>query len=321
MAVSHRVRGVSFVLWFGLAPTYGEPQLEALGHPYRNTKVRIEWSVASNAIPPSIRVFNVSPARWSFTWLSNLVALGEFKKREEAMAALWPALRGRDTHYTDDGPQGSRTSLVINPSMGRFLYYREGVIALPKQPVEGVPSEEDALRAALALFPKLGLSPDDLLRRPGTQRIHYTRDLTTRSSYGNAEKRVIARGLYLVRAVDGFGINGIGTCGGMRIRFGNHGKIAEMEIVWPELDSPRTVTTANKTLIVDWIRQGKTTIATDIDPARIQELTITNATLWYFGHNATQSQRRMYPFVCLDAITEVNGRKENLSINCPIIDD
>jgi hypothetical protein len=107
----------------------------------------------------------------------------------------------------------------------------------------------------------------------------------------------------------------------MRIRFGSHGKIAELELVWRNIHSPHAVPAADTNQIAEWIRRGKATIETDAAPASIKRLTITNANIFYLGHNGSEHQSRMYPFVNLGAIAEVNSRQVSVSVNCPITSD
>lgn len=294
-------------------------RLNELGHPFKNESLAVNWAVPTNAIPEFLSVFKVSPAQWNQGFLSNVIAIGDFKDPARSFKALRPAMRGSDARYTDEALQGARTSIILNPSIGRVLYYREGVVALPTQPVQGVPSEEEALRLALEFFSKLELPTAELRRRPGTQNVYYTRDVTTRSTYGSREKKVIARGLYLVRGIDGFGVDGVGTCGGMSIRYGNHGQIAEMELVWPRVHSPSSVPVAQTNQILSRIREGKATIATDYEPREIRSLTITNATIWYFGSKGPPVQRSMEPFLSLDGIAKVREQHVPVRVNCPII--
>jgi hypothetical protein len=209
MAVIRAFPCFGVFVWASALTGCGSSVLEELGHPYRNDRVKIHW-VATNAIPASLNLFTVSPARWSSEFLSNLVVLCGFEASDEVIKSLAPAQNGHDANYSDESPKGSRKAIVLNPSRGRVYFHNGGVVALPKQEIVGVPSEQEALASALVVLSKLGLSTNDLHRRPRTGELHYTREIRRQWSYGNPVKQVIARGLYLVRAVDGIGINGLG---------------------------------------------------------------------------------------------------------------
>ena len=300
------------------------PQLEEMGHPFKNNDLAVEWRLPTS-LPASLNSYKVGTVKWSSQFLSNIVALGEFKSPQMILGQLAPALKGHDVMVTDDAPQNSRKTIVANPSRGRIYLVQEGVKALPRDAVEGVPTEERVLESALSLLAMLGISKDELRRKPNTGDIFVMRDVTTHTrrdkATGTMSKRVIARGAFLFRQVDGIGIAGRGMCGGLHINYGNHGRIAELELVWRNIHSSRSVPTVDTNQLAKWLRQGKGAIETEEDPSAITGLTITNATVFYFGNNGSDYQSRMLPFVNLGAIAEVGGKSVNVSVNAPIVGD
>jgi hypothetical protein len=301
------------------------PQLEEFGHPLKNKDLKVDWQIRTNCLPSTLNIYNVGTARWTPQFLSNVVALGEFNDPRKIFEQLSPAINGRDVMVTDDAPRHSRKSIVANPSRGRIYFVQEGVKALPRDVVEGVPTEPKVLESALTLLSNLGISKAELRRKPNSNELFVLRDVTTHSrrdkTTGIMVKRDIARGIFLFRQVDRIGIAGRGVCGGLHINYGNHGKIAEMEFVWRNLHSPRNVPAGDTNQVAKWILQGKATIETEENPASIKRLTITNANIFYLGHNGSEHQSRMYPFVNLGAIAEVNSRQVSVSVNCPITSD
>lgn len=125
-----------------------------------------------------------------------------------------------------------------------------------------------------------------------------------------------------MRALDGFGVNGVGTSGGLRVRFGDHGKLHELHLLWPRMHSPRTARTANVSLLLSWIRKGKSTVQLFGDKARasqITALTLTNASVWYFGQSDAR-QTSIYPFLSLDALANIDGETVPARVSCPVLD-
>ena len=94
-----------------------------------------------------------------------------------------------------------------------------------------------------------------------------------------------------------------------------------MQLVWRNIHSPENVPAGDTNQLAKWIRQGKATIETEEDPSAITRLTITNATVFYFGNNGSDSQTQMFPFVNLGAIAELGRKRVNVSVNSPIIAD
>lgn len=301
------------------------PQLEDFGYPLQNKELVVAWMTATNQFPASLNVYQVGTAAWSPEFLSNIVTLGEFKEPSIVLKALAPALNGQDARFSEDAPRGSRKSLVLNPSKGRLYFRHEGVIALPREPVMGVPSEDKVLDSALAILSKLNISKDQLRRKLNSEELFTLRDVTTHGqrdkATGKVIKEVIARGVFIYRRVDGIGVAGRGTCGGLHVNFGNNGRIAEMELVWRNIHSPRRLPVADTNQIAKWIRQGKATTETEEDPSAIKRLTVTNAVVFYFGNNGSEHQSNMYPFVNLGAVAELNEKRISLEVNCPLVED
>lgn len=160
-----------------------EVQLQLFGEPLVAEGLTVHWQVPSNAIPPSLRVYKVSPPAWAGSFLSNLIAVCAFDDRESAWKALAPALTFRDASYIEEIPVSNgqrqlRKSVVINPSRGRVFYHGEDALAPPKQAPRSVPSETEVLQRALAVLGKLGISISELYRNPNTEDIygHGTRE-------------------------------------------------------------------------------------------------------------------------------------------------
>lgn len=307
-------------------PCFGELRLDSLGEPFAARDIPIHWNVPSNAIPCSINVFKVSPPQWSHAFLSNLIALCEFRRPETAHKALALALKGRDASYIEEsnGQAARRKSIVLNPTKGRVFYQGEHAIVLPKQVPEWVPSEAEALQRGLFILQRLDLSTNEL-RRKQTGAFHVTHEIRSQWGYTQRNGHVTVRGIYLIRAVDGFGIEGGGTCGGIRLSFGNHGKLHELHLIWPKIHTPRSKPTADVPEILSRIRRGKGTVALPGDkaePTDIAALTVTNALVLYFAHGALEArQTTMQPFLSLDAVAEIGERKVGVKVNCPLIED
>lgn len=321
MTVAFRMR----LLWLYLLSTAGcsgtGVHLEEFGDVYKPKKVEIVWA-ATNSIPRSLKVFKVLPTTFTEASLSNLIWLAGFKDIQQVRQQLAPALRQQDAYY--ESPT-EKKYIGLSPARGRIYILDKTVIALPRQPIEGVPSEDQALELAFDVLNKVGIEKSQVAKKWGTDEWQMLRDRRERGqrdkSTGKLVKTVTAQGVFLYRALDGVAVNGRGVCGGAHVVFGNRGKVAELEIVWRNLQRKEELPVANAEQLMAAIRKGKAVIQTEIDSAQITKLTITKAVPYYFGENGREVQKSVHPFVGLVAKATAHGNTTDATLYCPLIVD
>jgi hypothetical protein len=298
-----------------------EPSLDDMGHPYYGKDVEIIWEAPTNQLPTSLKVFEVLPASFSETTVSNLIVAAGFEEQAKARARLRPASRGK-TAFFEELETGKY--LRFSPELGHISYVNHRVIALPSQPVERVPTKEKTLELALALLPALEITESELARKPDGNQLQLAHILQEHGSFDKQErkvvKRAIAQGVIISRAVDGVAFNGRGDCGNVRVLFGNHEEIAELQVVWRKLRPKREVKVAAKEQIMQWIRNGHAVIEGDgsVHPSQIKQLTITQISACYLGKDVSEKQKTVYPYAMLTATAKTDFTNTVVRLNCPI---
>jgi len=295
------------------------PNLEGTGLPLRNPDIRIEWLASSNRIPRELMVFKVLPAEFSEAFVKKVVALCEFSNSAVVLGKLKPSFQGQDAWF-----QGADNKYVsFSPSKGRVYFTNDRAIPLPGAVIEGVPSDEEVLKRALIILLEFGVKESELRRKPDTNELfvlHDVRHLGQRNKEtGKLERKVIARGVWLSRAVNEIGLAGQGVSGGIRVVFGNQGQIAEIEFVWRRLVERKPVRCADAKEILQVIRNGKAFVQNVENPALIKSLRIVDATVYYLGEDSLREQREMYPFISLKAEATFAGKTTEVFVNCPLI--
>jgi hypothetical protein len=104
------------------------------------------------------------------------------------------------------------------------------------------------------------------------------------------------------------------------VSFGNHAKIAELQVAWRNLTLDRKVPVASPAQIIQWVRDGKAVIDTGlaIVPFQIKKLTITRITPYYLGKDAFEVQKVVYPYAMLTATADTGFTNSVVRLSCPI---
>lgn len=297
----------------------GVPALGNMGDPFEPHGVEIFWQ-STTRLPAILNVYQTEPKIFPEAVISNLVTVAGFKEPKTAHDALKGALRGKTASYQEPG---TKRYLRIAPDSGHILYQNFAVIALPRESSEGVPEKGRALELALKLLPLLGLNEAELARKPDgkLQLAHVLREqgrLIQKAT--NEVKRTVMQGIVMGRSVEGVPFNGRGDCGGVRVSFGSHEQMAELQVVWPNLKASRRVFVADEKQILKWVKEGQAVIEHDgsINTAQIKELTITEAIPYYLGQDVTERQKTVYPYAVLKAKADAGVTNVVVHLSCPI---
>ncbi len=310
------------ILAFALCASSSEGQ-GVKGRPFVLKDYEITWLAPTNHLPTKVWIYKVVPAKFSESQISNLLGICQFKAVDRKRVPLdYPV---KDKHLLHFEDKDETRYLDIAPTLGFIQYYDSTAKALGREPVEKVPSEEQSLDLTLKILSKLGIPADQFATKPNSKELKVLR---TRGERGGIDKKtgtelsriVDSRGVILIRQVDGISFTGLGTSGGVRSVFGNHGKIAELQINWRNLQQDRSCTMPTAGEFLKQIKQGSTMLApqSQIEVEQIQKLAITKVTLSYLGALGDEPQDMIYPFASLDAAIQVQETNTVIQLNSPL---
>ncbi len=302
--------------------------LEAFGEAFDGQNVEIVWKVPRGEVPASLDTFSVLPTVFSREVVSNVIDLCGFKDAEQVRAVFGDVAAGKPVFYQEPFPGKPvlGKSLRIVPANGYINYFDPTASSLPGVPAQGVPSQERALELAVRLLPKLGIEASNLARKSDGNQLAYFVTTKTNARFDKAQKKAVeevaARGVILFRQVNGISFSGPSDCGGLRVEFGNNGRIKELALSWRNLKAgkPRTIT--SQTELVQSIKQGQAVIRLPEgfgDAAKLKTLTITQLTAYYFGMSGPEPQKTVFPYAMLTATADTGVTNVPVSLNCPIL--
>jgi hypothetical protein len=297
--------------------------IDKLGEPFYSANLKVVWKATNNP-PAAVRVFKVVPGEFSTAVISNILALGGFTERDALKAP-------RNTRAFSK--ENEQRTLSIAPKFGVVIYSDGKAEAAihPREPVEGLPDDAEAVRLASAILPKLELSGSDFMPKADGTGPNLNVAATRSRGYGDkATGKLIhedvARSVSLARQLDTFEIVGGGQQG-VRVTFGNHARISSLELNWSRVKLVGSYPFASPKQIVEWIRQGRarvasleTTGARWIDVKDIKQLAVLEISPRYFAGHRDEPLDTWYPYALLKAEAELSrDDKEIVWLSCPII--
>jgi hypothetical protein len=299
------------------------PSLQHAGTAFLPADFEIAWSVPTNQQPKPLWVYKNVPQDFSDKAISNLMALGSFTVREkrklpsEIMAADKDALHFRtkdETRY-----------LTILPSRG-WIEYADNSADDVTKPIKGVPDDSTAQELALKLLNQIGISADELATKPNSSELLTFQEVRRLGHFdkkqGKRVEEVNSRGIFFIRQIDGIHFAGIGVAGGFFVRFTSNAKVAELRLVWRNLQPYTKYEVASPDRIIRWIKEGKAVMpAPNVSPSEIRKLTINQISPLYMGALGDEPQDFTYPFASLNAVADLGQTNVNVQLYCPIIDE
>jgi hypothetical protein len=269
-------------------------------------------------MPLSAAVYGVVSGPFSPAVLSNLSVLAGLTEKDRGKPS-WDDVQPKDLWYSDSG--GNRT-LGVLPDRGHAVIRSKNAIALPHQPVEGVPSESEALRLAEAILPKIGIDRAQLAHRAGSDQVRYTKGVQRRGSFDKQQGKIVttevARAVFLIRSFGGVPSFGWGRGGGIWFNFGNHGQLAELDLTWRAAEPMRLRAAATKEQFVDWLRKGQCVCRLD-QPERVRALIVTNVSAYYLELSGREQQQEIYPMAELEAAAQLAETNLPVRLYCPLL--
>lgn len=218
--------------------------------------------------------------------------------------------------------------LGIFPPMG-WLYYRdERATALGKERAKGVPSEAEAVELALRYLDKLTIDRCQFAKKDHGSELQAYWNLQDRSWFDKAKgepvSEVISRGVAFVRQIDGVGFTGRGSDGGFSIRFASEGKVADLELVWRNLERQQLCKAISPAQTMDRIKQDRARMVpmTAVNLMGAKKLTINKMVPYYLGQSGDTPQEFVYPFAALECTLDFEGRSSTgVVLKCSILAD
>ena len=135
-----------------------EISLEQLGYQFYSKTLEIEWKLATNQLPATVRTFKVVPMTFSPAIISNLVSWGGFTESNR----VWSSDGGKRFPYDTliFRKADNRQWLTIDPASGQAHLYNPILKwAMP----EGVPDKPRAYFLATNMLQRLGFSTNELI--------------------------------------------------------------------------------------------------------------------------------------------------------------
>ena len=233
----------------------------------------------------------------------------------------------QDTNgVTFKSPDGSRT-LAISFSTGNIRYDTPEPHYSPTNLAQGVPQMSEMPKLTKNFLQKIGIKPSEVMRNTnGAPRFNFWEPFTEYypKDYPKGKPAITNiefRAVNFSRSVDGAEVAGdAGHCG---IEFGEHGKISQIHLSWPDLKRYKSAPTLKPQAIMQLLREGKAhqgaTLDSvgDIDWMSVKSVTIKQAWPCYFAGDSNL----LYPFLVLWTTVDTNHRNVAVGIDCPIIDE
>ena len=307
-------------VWPLIADGATEIPLEDLGRRFSPpTNLAIEWK-ATSGLPAQVTVYEVVGREFSPVVISNLMALGGWKTDQRTRV---PG-RGRmpqDKHIVHFGREDEPKQLSVYPPAGLIQYRDSQACASPSGRAEAVPDEAEALRLARAFLNGLEIDEQDLAKDTnGEPRV--VRAKITQGGQGIAE--VISRTVNFTRQIDGIPFTG-SNFGGVGITFGNGGKIANLEVVWPSLKAKQKLSTASPAQLMAHVKRGRSALRWGPGSdellesiSKVQRVTVNEVKAYYLGSSMDNMRKTILPFATLEITAHLPNTNYVVSLNAPM---
>ncbi|HTS17699.1 MAG TPA: hypothetical protein VMP11_09010 [Verrucomicrobiae bacterium] len=308
------------------------PALERAGAPFVPANCEVEWSVPTNHLLGPLWVYKTIPQHFPDQAVSNLVALGSFTARDrekitdEDLARASAEERAMATDVLAYESEDERRNLVVCPATG-YIFYIDQEVDDVHCPIEDVPSEAKAQELGLKLFAQFGFSRPEIVNKPNSSEPLAFKEPRNRSHFDREQGKLVkdgvySRGVFFVREIDGVSFAGIGVAGGFYVRFASHAKVAELELVWRNLQPYKRYQVASPAQILRWIREGKAVMpGPNVEPGSVKKLTITDISPLYMGELGEKPQEFTHPFANLGTLADTGQTNISVQLYCPILTD
>jgi hypothetical protein len=302
------------------------PSFKGDGLPFIPVNCEITWAAPTNQLPKTVWIYKTIRQHFSDEAVSNLVALGSFtmhdrKELSELSAEERPQLSAEGWAIVRDPlvfqNEGEKRFLEISPR--GYITYRDHRLDDIHSVIEDVPGEAMA---------QIGIPRSELATKPNSSELLTFKETGSRGHLDEEHKpvkEIDSRGVFFVRQIGGVRFAGIGVAGGFYIRFASHAKVAQLELVWRNLQPYKKYEVASPGQIMQWIKEGKAVVimsdADKVNPRKVKKLTVTEISPLYLGEMGEELQDLTYPFASLSTLADTGQTNISLMLYCPILSD
>ena len=269
----------------------------------------VRWEDSSR-FPRKVWTYQLLPNDFSPKIISNLMVLCSFTEIDKT---------GQNTNGITFQSSDASRKLSVSFLSGE-IHYQAGTDwpAWSTNLAVGVPKESELPKLTKDILRKLDIPFSNITGWIDNHKMDFDEGGGVSLVNGISFTNVISQRVYFRRTVDGmpvapdfYGFN-----------VGEHGKIRDISITWPDLKRIKSYTALSRKVVIDLLRKGDAVRgptlgnAPYIDWPSIKSVTITKAMPSYLINNT-----RLYPFLRLDATIDTGNGNARVAIDCPIIDE
>ena len=302
----------------GRAAFAASPPFANFCDPFNGNASEVLWEASTNP-PASVKIFSVVPTKFSASTISNLLQLAELKPDQRKRVNQTGVFAGKDVRFFADKKETRQLNFV--PSEGFIALNKTGVIAeIPRQMPVGVPDDKEALRLALDILQKIGISQSELATNlDGKIHLAYSEDgiLHKDKPSGLLITNVVGREIKLTRQIEGIPVWG----GGVSAKFGNEGKLAYLSATWRTIKQQAVWPVPTATDFMARIKSGRVFIRSEQAGLSFGKLTVKKVQLYYWENDASEHQSTIYPFAVLEAESDLPGENSTAQLFVPLANE
>jgi hypothetical protein len=296
-----------------------EPALEYLGQRIPPRNIPLKWQASLGSLPASGTVYQVVSGSFEPAIISNMLSVAGFTENDRTKCTEGFA-EGKKSLCFQNREQTRYLSFV--PSDGRILFGHERAVVRERQRLEGVPSDEEALRLAEAILPKLGIDGRELARQKGKDKLRCTGAVRRWSYFDKTQGKlvtvVIAREVFLIRSFGGIPSVGMGGGGGIWFTFGNHGQLAELDLAWRAVKPKAIYPVATRDQFLKCLQDGKC-VYNSPESLDIKGLVITEIAPYYLEAPSGEPQVEIHPIAEIEAEAQLTSTNLPVRLYCPLL--
>jgi hypothetical protein len=284
---------------------------------------KIDWAAPTNGWPDKLWVYKVIAQDFSAAVLSNLLEIAALAEKDRAKPPLY--LREADPKALYFSSQDGTRHLALCPSLGWIDFADEKAASASQlQPVEGVPGQAETTRLGLNYLRSVGVDISQIAAKPGTcdLDLHWERgtigyvDQKTKNEVTLTNRFAV----FFRRRIDGVNVGGIGLHGGAVVGFGNHAKVAELQVRWRNLKPYQLLDCVRPQEIGRRLKNGEIPLPSKAGPPeQITRLTITYAAPYYATKFGDEPEDYVAPRVDMVAVADRPGGPVAIQLNVPIL--
>lgn len=285
--------------------------------PFDGKDCEIIWDTTTNQLPVSVKIWKVIPRTFSAGTVSNLLQIAGLKPSQHKRVDQGGVFAGKDVRFFGDRNDMHQLNLI--PSQGFIVISRLDTRAqIPQDLPSGVPDPKTALQLTLEILEKIGIddrlglatNADGKIQAGYTQGEVLCKDKRTGLLVTNIDERQI----FLKRQIEGIPVTG--STDGVRVHFGNDGKVGYMSVVWRAIKLERECPVPDATGFINRIKSGRVQIPTWAQGS-YKSLTITKVSFSYWENSGSEPQAYINPFAVLEAKTDQTGENSKVQLFVP----